>query len=271
MEHGERCAPQKRSAPCLTQRFTADATGAVFTRSDHLSTVSQFETAAFFPTNILTLAQRSGFLDLRRSGSPVRAGGMRKMKKLMILLVGMLLGLAAAPAAAATYSFVLKETTPGAPAFTATFQLSNPDPNCVTSCDFGSGEGIEYYNVDVFFNGSKDPTNSDVVTFDDAPDGGLVFFSGGSFGLSTTAAVSGQQAFRRDSNGNFSGFGGGLALEGDQGDTGRSFTLSISQTVPEPDTWAMMILGFGVAGYALRRKRRRESAADARLELQPAL
>lgn len=34
----------------------------------------------------------------------------------------------------------------------------------------------------------------------------------------------------------------------------NSFTVSISKGVPEPTTWAMMILGFGVIGYSLRKR-----------------
>ncbi|WP_277980269.1 PEPxxWA-CTERM sorting domain-containing protein [Sphingomonas phyllosphaerae] len=34
----------------------------------------------------------------------------------------------------------------------------------------------------------------------------------------------------------------------------RGLTFSVERAVPEPSTWMMMILGFGVIGYALRRK-----------------
>jgi hypothetical protein len=40
--------------------------------------------------------------------------------------------------------------------------------------------------------------------------------------------------------------------------SGNSFELdniAVASAVPEPATWAMMIVGFGVAGGALRRRR----------------
>jgi hypothetical protein len=46
---------------------------------------------------------------------------------------------------------------------------------------------------------------------------------------------------------------------------GASLTLTLApieseiSAVPEPQTWAMMIVGFGAAGFALRRNRRRAS------------
>jgi hypothetical protein len=36
--------------------------------------------------------------------------------------------------------------------------------------------------------------------------------------------------------------------------------VSITESVPEPGTWAMMLLGFGAAGFALRRRKRTELA-----------
>jgi hypothetical protein len=47
-----------------------------------------------------------------------------------------------------------------------------------------------------------------------------------------------------------------LLVDGDNSDTGAlegSITIS---AVPEPGTWGMMLLGFGAAGYAMRRRRR---------------
>lgn len=35
----------------------------------------------------------------------------------------------------------------------------------------------------------------------------------------------------------------------------RSLTISAPEGVPEPSTWAMMILGFGAVGFAMRRRR----------------
>jgi len=36
---------------------------------------------------------------------------------------------------------------------------------------------------------------------------------------------------------------------------GGQVSFSLQAPVPEPATWAMMILGFGIAGYGLRRRK----------------
>jgi hypothetical protein len=41
------------------------------------------------------------------------------------------------------------------------------------------------------------------------------------------------------------------------GSLGGSITIRTANAVPEPATWGMMLLGFGAAGYAMRRSRRR--------------
>lgn len=41
------------------------------------------------------------------------------------------------------------------------------------------------------------------------------------------------------------------------GSLGGSITIRSANAVPEPATWGMMLLGFGAAGFALRRSRRR--------------
>ena len=41
------------------------------------------------------------------------------------------------------------------------------------------------------------------------------------------------------------------------GSLGGSITIRQAAAVPEPATWGMMLLGFGAAGFALRRSRRR--------------
>ncbi|MCW3796566.1 PEPxxWA-CTERM sorting domain-containing protein [Sphingomonas sp. BN140010] len=41
-------------------------------------------------------------------------------------------------------------------------------------------------------------------------------------------------------------------------------TLEIAPAVPEPATWLMMISGFGILGFAMRRRRRLERAGGAR-------
>ena len=40
------------------------------------------------------------------------------------------------------------------------------------------------------------------------------------------------------------------------GSLGGTVTINATPAVPEPGTWAMMLMGFGAAGYAMRRRRR---------------
>lgn len=47
-------------------------------------------------------------------------------------------------------------------------------------------------------------------------------------------------------------------FEGQRNSGSDSFTFSIQSGVPEPETWSMLILGFGLLGSALRRSRRKE-------------
>ncbi len=48
-----------------------------------------------------------------------------------------------------------------------------------------------------------------------------------------------------------------LVINGNNRSTGTlGGTVTITTAVPEPATWAMMILGFGAVGFVLRRKRR---------------
>jgi hypothetical protein len=48
-----------------------------------------------------------------------------------------------------------------------------------------------------------------------------------------------------------------LVINGHNNRTGSlAGTITIAQALPEPGTWAMMIVGFGAVGFSLRRKRR---------------
>lgn len=50
-------------------------------------------------------------------------------------------------------------------------------------------------------------------------------------------------------------FADNVTLTTKSGTTTYNFELASTGAVPEPATWGMMILGFGVVGYALRRRR----------------
>jgi hypothetical protein len=47
-----------------------------------------------------------------------------------------------------------------------------------------------------------------------------------------------------------------LTINGNNNSTGSLGGTVTINAVPEPGTWAMMLLGFGAAGYAMRRRRR---------------
>ncbi len=50
-----------------------------------------------------------------------------------------------------------------------------------------------------------------------------------------------------------------LTINGNNSSTGSlggTVTINAAPAVPEPATWAMMLMGFGAAGYAMRRRRR---------------
>ncbi len=46
-----------------------------------------------------------------------------------------------------------------------------------------------------------------------------------------------------------------LTINGNNSSTGSLGGTVTINAVPEPGTWAMMLLGFGAAGYAMRRRR----------------
>ena len=58
---------------------------------------------------------------------------------------------------------------------------------------------------------------------------------------------------------NFNAFADNLSLTTSTGTRSVNFAASSVAAVPEPGTWAMMLLGFGAIGGAMRRNRRRSS------------
>jgi hypothetical protein len=88
-----------------------------------------------------------------------------------------------------------------------------------------------------------------------------------------TTIIPGSLSFPNDANGNqvAPGTNGLFMVNGDAGETFTGMTLTSGQNsfevdnlavagVPEPATWAMMILGLGAMGMALRNRRRTASA-----------
>ncbi|MBL8655959.1 MAG: PEP-CTERM sorting domain-containing protein [Altererythrobacter sp.] len=114
---------------------------------------------------------------------------------------------------------------------------------------FGAA-GASQFGFDL---GSADDFNDLLITF---VGGGTQLFSGA--GLNPPGPASGNQNIAA-TNGRVTIFGNGQAIASAKfASRGNSFEFdNIGVTaVPEPATWAMLILGFGVMGGALRRKSR---------------
>jgi hypothetical protein len=179
------------------------------------------------------------------------------MKNYLLGLFAMLAAFVAAPAAANTYQFQLTGNA------TATFQLSG-SPSGSFAASGGAAGGIFYNNVSVVFNNLT--YNNVTVTFYENPEGGFSLYNNAnsSFLLITESPYNNDQVYNSSTN---QFIAGTYALdEYPENNTkdGPEYSLTISQissSVPEPSTWAMMILGFGLAGYALRRDRREGVAA----------
>lgn len=60
---------------------------------------------------------------------------------------------------------------------------------------------------------------------------------------------------------NFAHTGRTLMLGNADGFSGARYSL-LSAAVPEPATWTLMILGFGVVGYTLRQRKARFTGAQ---------
>lgn len=111
-----------------------------------------------------------------------------------------------------------------------------------------------------FTLGSLDSYNSLTLRFEDGTtqlfEGGQITGGGLANGNQVIGATNGFVTFRSD---------GAKIVSADFTSTSNSFEFDnlASGAVPEPATWAMMILGFGVIGSAVRRRR----SVTARLRL----
>jgi hypothetical protein len=106
--------------------------------------------------------------------------------------------------------------------------------------------------------GASDPSN--FFAFDDGAGNGFLSFAASS--AFTGSATIFTATFRTLGGGNASFSASGQYFqEGTGTPVPLSGTTSVTiAAIPEPATWAMMILGFGIAGTALRSQRRRSLA-----------
>jgi hypothetical protein len=162
----------------------------------------------------------------------------RSLVRLALLLVATTLFSAATAANAATYLFSLNGPN------TATFTLnSSPSP---------SSTGSNYFdltNVAATYNGGP-ATFSNLYFYTSSGDGGLFaqLSGGGGVNLGGAQLFTGTIASPTFSLGTFALSDDGFFS------TKYSLTISAAAAVPEPGTWAMMLLGFGAIALTVRRR-----------------
>ena len=97
------------------------------------------------------------------------------------------------------------------------------------------------------------------TTFGRSPSGSVVTTEFGANGLTGTEN-SATYIFRTSAT-NFNGFGTFGIIDGS---TLQGMTYAPTAAVPEPSTWAMMLIGFGAVGFGMRRRR---SSGSTRMQL----
>lgn len=128
--------------------------------------------------------------------------------------------------------------TPGSGTFLDTFLFQVPQAGRVTVSLFSQQTGGPRTNVNFVANGVK--------------------FNGQNLSVISRGVIELQELVNQTVNAGVST----LSIRGASGPLG-SYTGSISYAIPEPAMWALMILGFGFTGAALRSKRTRVRFAKA--------
>jgi hypothetical protein len=171
-----------------------------------------------------------------------------------------------------------------AQAATVTFPITSPSPaGAIVLNPAGPGEVAGFLGFDVtgagdflasltFVNPFANATAGGSAVFNF--DGDIITFTGGdiSGGGTVTTTLNAQGSSIQIDRLNLAGGAQTLTFRGTLNPSGNGFArvggqLSLLQTpaIPEPSTWAMFILGFGVLGYGLRRRNAQVSATKARL------
>ena len=139
------------------------------------------------------------------------------------------------------------------------FNMDLPTQPTVSSFVPGVSFTLDDVTVCQAYFGCLDPFTADLTFYTAANDGGL-FTTGG-----------GYQAVRYQGDALFSGsvdhptfLPGIFAVRDDQIGNTELVEITSVTAAPEPSTWGMMILGFGLAGARLR-PRRREKAGTVKL------
>lgn len=185
----------------------------------------------------------------------------RGMKAALASGLALAIGLASAPASAAVQYTTVNQniaTSPYTFTFmggTFTFSGAGGFPNFL-SVSTGGGAAVRT----VFGNPSTDFTNRGTVVYDANTLGGygsfpnpttVPFTNGENFlGLRVTSGGQNYYGFAFTTNSTFNGF----AFETTP-NVGITATTNFPAAVPEPGTWAMLILGFGAVGFGMRRRK----------------
>ena len=160
-----------------------------------------------------------------------------------------------------------------------TFGSAAPDSSCaplpframVSSTNGTSSLGSFSYSHNVCLSGISGPSQGTFVI-----DFGIDAFQGALTGMATPSAtpgivdllfnytiLSGTGRFL-GATGSFTGTGTSNVQNGPPPLVSLAFNGTVdAPAVPEPGTWAMLLLGFGLAGMAIRRRRRRAMVAVA--------
>jgi hypothetical protein len=195
----------------------------------------------------LTPLRKNGFILAGREGDSMRRQWGFSMIRHLIRAIALLFLFAAVPAAAQSYYFEVKNS---AGAVVTSFTLpSQPRPPTISGQE---GSYFYFSNVPVMYNGSPrtidDVTfwkvsgvSSTVLTYEDP---GYIFALYSSDGRSIYTGPESAPNFQV----------GSYAVY----DANGAYTLTVG--LPEPQTWLMMIIGFGAVGGALRRRHRFKGA-----------
>lgn len=171
------------------------------------------------------------------------------MKKLLQSALAMLLLIGAGPTFAAVYLFDLDQCTTAVCTSTNAQVASFTLPSSPAESGFSTGNYFYIDNVPMTYNGSAQVYD---VAFYAAPTGGLEIYNGATTILFAESQFSDDQVYTGPESAPT--FVPDTYLLQNAAAT-TFYRLTITETVPEPATWLMMILGFGGVGVALRRQR----------------
>ena len=165
--------------------------------------------------------------------------------------------LAASPASAAQYLFDFSGTGFFGGTLNGSGTLTTDDVSFVNALNGYTAQTIT--GISGTFNGSTitglaNVTGSNNLFYLTGP----FFVDGNGLGFSTASGVSANLFVTNGTSYRVNTMGAGL-LTGLV--TARVTPVTVAAAVPEPATWAMMLMGFGVIGAALRRRRRSFAAA----------